>query len=133
MARKWGCPVVAEVNQGGALVKNAILSIDPTIKVLEVHSKYGKQLRAEPIVLAYEQGRIHHVNYLPELESQMYSWIPGVGKSPDRVDALVHAMTALLIKPPPGFSGGKIRAKSHSDRKIGLANPNRGSKIFRVR
>jgi phage terminase large subunit-like protein len=133
MARKWGCPVVAEVNQGGALVRNAILSIDPTIKVLEVHSKHGKQLRAEPIVLAYEQRRIHHVGYLQDLESQMYSWIPGEGKSPDRIDALVHAMTALLIKPPAGFSGGKIRAKSFGDRKIPGIAPSRGGKIFRVR
>jgi phage terminase large subunit-like protein len=133
MARKWGCPVVAEVNQGGALVRNAILSIDPSIKVLEVHSKHGKQLRAEPIVLAYEQRRVHHVGYLQDLESQMYSWIPGEGKSPDRIDALVHALTALLIKPPPGFSGGKIRAKSYGDRKIPGVSPSRGSKIFRVR
>jgi phage terminase large subunit-like protein len=136
MARKWGCPVVAEVNQGGALVKNAILSIDPTIKVMEVHSKHGKQLRAEPIVLAYEQARVHHVGYLQDLESQMYSWIPeSSSKSPDRVDALVHALTALLIKPPPGFSGGKIRAKSFADRKLGVSSPNTGrvGRVFKVR
>jgi phage terminase large subunit-like protein len=136
MARKWGCPVVAEVNQGGALVKNAILSIDPTIKVLEVHSKYGKALRAEPVVLAYEQKRVHHVGYLQDLESQMYSWIPeSASKSPDRVDALVHALTALLIKPPPGFSGGKIRAKSFADRKLGVVNPNNrpAGRVFRVK
>jgi phage terminase large subunit-like protein len=119
MARRWSCPVVAEVNQGGALVRNAINAIDPSVKVLEVHSKYGKALRAEPIVLAYEQNRIHHVNYLPELESQMFSWIPGETKgSPDRVDALVHAMTALLIKPPAGFMGGKLTAKSPAARKL---------------
>jgi phage terminase large subunit-like protein len=119
MARKWGCPVVAEVNQGGALVRNAINTIDPNIKVLEVHSKQGKALRAEPITLAYEQDRVHHVGNLADLETQMITWVPGEGKSPDRVDALVHALTALLIKPPMGFSGGKIRAKSHSDRRIG--------------
>ena len=132
MARKWGCPVVAEVNQGGALVRNAINTIDPTIKVLEVHSKQGKALRAEPITLAYEQERVHHVgNGLVDLETQMITWVPGEGKSPDRVDALVHALTALLIKPPAGFSGGKIRAKSHSDRRI---TGNRGSSGgFRVR
>ena len=119
MARRWSCPVVAEVNQGGALVRNAINAIDPSVKVLEVHSKYGKALRAEPIVLAYEQNRIHHVNYLPELESQMFSWIPGESKgSPDRVDALVHAMTALLIKPPAGFMGGRLTAKSPAARKL---------------
>jgi phage terminase large subunit-like protein len=133
MARKYGCPVVAEVNQGGALVRNAINTIDPGIKVLEVHSKYGKALRAEPITLAYEQGRVHHVDYLPDLESQMISWIPGeTRKSPDRVDALVHGLTALLIKPPAGFLGGTITARSLASRKI----PNmRGSsaRIFKAR
>lgn len=133
MARKWGCPVVAEVNQGGALVRNAINTIDPTIKVLEVHSKQGKALRAEPITLAYEQNRVHHVGFLADLESQMISWVPGEGKSPDRVDALVHALTALLIKPPPGFSGGKIRAKSHSDRRIPNVRPGGGARVFRPR
>lgn len=128
MARKWGCPVIAEVNQGGALVRNAINTIDPTVKVLEVHSKQGKQLRAEPITMAYQQERVHHVGHaLTDLETQMITWIPGEGKSPDRVDALVHALTALLIKPPPGFSGGKIRAKSMASRRIG------GSGGFRIR
>ena len=130
MARKWGCPVVAEVNQGGALVRNAINTIDPSIKVLEVHSKHGKALRAEPITLAYEQGRVHHVNYLADLESQMISWIPGEGKSPDRVDALVHALTALLIKPPAGFVGGKITARSMAGRKI---PSDRTGGVFKVR
>ena len=130
MARKWGCPVVAEVNQGGALVRNAINTIDPTVKVLEVHSKYGKALRAEPITLAYEQNRVHHVGYLGDLESQMCAWIPGEGKSPDRVDALVHALTALLIKPPAGFVGGTIKAKSHAAKRIPSF---RGGGTFKVR
>ena len=132
MARKWGCPVVAEINQGGALVRNAINAIDPNVKVLEVHSKYGKALRAEPVTLAYEQNRVHHIGYLGDLESQMFSWIPGEGKSPDRVDALVHAMTALLIKPPMGFSGGKITAKSMAARRISNNPFSRGGG-FRVR
>ena len=132
MARKWGAPVVAEVNQGGALVRNAINTIDPTVKVLEVHSKYGKALRAEPITLAYEQNRVHHVNYMAELESQMISWIPGeTSKSPDRVDALVHALTALLIKPPQGFLGGKLTAKSLASRKMPPFRGGNGG--FRVR
>lgn len=136
MARKYSCPVVAEVNQGGALVTNAILAIDPSIKVLEVHSKFGKALRAEPVTLAYEQGRIHHVNYLADLESQMCAWIPGEGKSPDRVDALVHALTALIIKPPPGFVGGTITARSPSARRITsmrdsvLGGGSRGGRVF---
>jgi phage terminase large subunit-like protein len=139
MARKYSCPVVAEVNQGGALVTNAIQSIDPSIRVFEVHSKYGKALRAEPVTLAYEQNRIHHLNYLPDLESQMISWIPGEGKSPDRVDALVHAMTALLIKPPPGLLGGTITAKSMGSRKLppfrggNSGTGGRGGRIFSPR
>lgn len=133
MARKWGCPVVAEVNQGGALVRNAINAIDPNVTVLEVHSKYGKALRAEPVTLAYEQGRVHHVGHLVDLESQMFSWIPGEGKSPDRVDALVHALTALMIKPPSGFTGGKITARSMGSRKIDNGRAGRGTGMFRVR
>lgn len=138
MATKWACPVIAEVNQGGALVANAIHQIDPSIKVLEVHSKVGKKLRAEPITLAYQQRRVHHINYLAELESQMISWIPeSTTKSPDRVDALVHALTALLIKPPAGFTGGVVRAKSQAQRRMNTGGsralggrPTRG---FRVR
>jgi hypothetical protein len=134
MARRWGAPVVAEVNQGGALVRNAINSIDPTIKVFEVHSKHGKALRAEPIVLAYEQDRIHHVGYIAELEDQMTSWIPGeTSKSPDRVDALVHAMTALLIKPPQGFVGGKLTAKSPAARRLPPFRGGGGARVFSPR
>jgi phage terminase large subunit-like protein len=141
MARRWSCPVIAEVNQGGALVRNAINAIDPNVKVLEVHSKYGKALRAEPVVLAYEQKRIHHVGYLPELETQMTSWIPGETRnSPDRVDALVHAMTALMIKPPQGFLGGRLTAKSPAARRLppmrgnqGPSTGGRGARIFTAR
>lgn len=134
MARKWQAPVVAEINQGGALVRNAIQAIDPSIKVLEVHSKYGKALRAEPVVLAYEQARVHHVGILADLEAQMCAWIPGEGKSPDRIDALVHALTALLIKPPPGFVGGRLTAKSFAHRRLPQVKPGSGGgKIFTVR
>jgi phage terminase large subunit-like protein len=134
MARRWGAPVVAEVNQGGALVRNAINAIDPNVKVLEVHSKHGKALRAEPVVLAYEQNRIHHIGYLPDLESQMTSWIPeSTKKSPDRVDALVHAMTALLIKPPQGFVGGNLVAKSFSSRRLPNFRAGGGGRVFSPR
>lgn len=113
-ARKWSCPVVAEINQGGALVAAAIRTIDPTIRIIEVHSKYGKALRAEPVVMAYQQKRVTHVGYFAELESQMLQWIPGEGHSPDRIDALVHAITALMIRPPAGFMGGHIAARPNT-------------------
>lgn len=125
-ASRWGAQVVAEVNQGGALVKNALAQHDSSINVIEVHSKVGKALRAEPVVLAYEQGRVHHLGYLAELESQMCAWVPGETKdSPDRVDALVHALTAAMIKPPPGLGGGRLTARPTAARRrlTGLTNP----------
>lgn len=116
-AKRWRAPVVAEINQGGELVRLALQAVDPTIPVYGVHSKQGKALRAEPIALAYEQKRVHHVDYLAMLEAQMTSWIPEeTRKSPDRVDALVHGATALLSNPPKGMraalgrTGTTIRA-----------------------
>ena len=138
MARKWSCPVVAEVNQGHALISQAIHQIDPSIVVIPVHSKVGKKLRAEPVTLAYEQGRVHHIDYLGTLETQMVSWMPEDSKSPDRVDALVHALTALLINPPKGFTGGSIEARSFAHRRIntgmgGSRGRQRPTGGFRVR
>lgn len=125
--KRWGAPVVAEGNQGGALVADAIANIDPTVPVHIVHARVNKQTRAEPVVGAYEQGRVQHLNYLPELESQMTSWIPADSKkSPDRVDALVWALTALLVKPPPGLRApGPLRAQSPSQRRLPSTKPNR--------
>ncbi|UVG35110.1 terminase large subunit [Microbacterium phage Cece] len=121
MHYRWGAPIVAEINQGGAMVKNAIHQIDPMIPVYEVHSKVGKKLRAEPIVLAYQQKRILHVGHHTELEEQMVTWEPERSrKSPDRVDALVHALTALLITPPKGFYAAPVRAKGVADRQINI-------------
>ena len=113
------CPVVAEVNQGGALVAAAIHAIDDRVPILTVHAKQGKKLRAEPVALKYEKGQVHHVGVLALTESQMTSWVPGeTKKSPDRVDALVHGVTALLIKPPSRLGSGKIRAKRPSQTKL---------------
>jgi phage terminase large subunit-like protein len=118
-ARKWGAPVIAEINQGGDLVRAAIAANDPTIKVFGVHSRQNKQLRAEPVVMATEQSRVHHVGVYALLEAQMASWVPGeTKKSPDRVDAMVFAATALLIKPPKGLSFGGVRAKSAGQRRL---------------
>jgi phage terminase large subunit-like protein len=109
----WRCPVVVEVNQGGALVKRMIHSLNPDIKVIEVRARQGKAVRAEPVLLKYDQGRIHHVGWLGTLESQMCSWVPGeTKKSPDRLDALVYAVIALIVDPPPSLGAGPMRAKS---------------------
>ena len=84
-ARRWRCPVVAEGNQGGDLVRMAIHSIDPSVQVFQVTARQNKQLRAEPVIAVYEQKRVHHVGYLPTLEAQQTSWVPAeTKKSPDR-------------------------------------------------
>lgn len=115
----WRCPVVVEVNQGGALVRRMIHSINPDIPVFEVRARQSKALRAEPVLLKYDQRRVHHVGWLGELESQMCSWVPGeTPKSPDRVDALVYAVIALLVESPRGFGGGPLRAKSAAHKQI---------------
>jgi phage terminase large subunit-like protein len=63
-----------------------------------VHASRGKFTRAEPISSLYEQGRVHHVGVLAKLEDQMCTWSPhSSGKSPDRVDALVWALTELML------------------------------------
>lgn len=128
-ARLHGAPIVAESNQGGELVRMAVAAEDPSIPVYLVHSYKGKALRAEPIVNTYEQGRVHHVGVLAMLESQMTSWVPGESKkSPDRVDALVFALTAMLSTPPKGYygpGGGLIRARAPRQRLGGSSSMNR--------
>lgn len=131
MANKWSCPVVAEKNQGHALIDLVIKNVDPSVQVLPVHSKVGKKLRAEPVALVYERGQVHHVGYHPELEAQMTTWIAGeTRKSPDRLDALVHGVTALLIAPPKPLQGhGGIRAHSPAARRLPVASGPGGSRL----
>jgi phage terminase large subunit-like protein len=88
--------IVAEVNQGGDMVEATIRMIDPSIPFKAIHASRGKYTRAEPVATLYEQGRVHHVGLLPLLEDQQCSWVQG-DKSPDRLDALVHGLTELLI------------------------------------
>ncbi len=89
--------IVGEVNNGGEMVGFTILTVDPNVSYKAVHASRGKQTRAEPIASLYEQGRIHHVGTLPALEDQMTTWIPGM-RSPDRMDALVWALTELFLE-----------------------------------
>jgi len=111
--RFGGAPIIAETNQGGGLIKAVLTGIDPSLKVLGVHSRFGKAIRAEPVVLAAQQGRVHHVGFHPLLEDQLTTWVPDeTRKSPDRLDAYVHVLTALLVKAPEGLYGGTVRAVS---------------------
>ena len=94
--------VVAEDNQGGAMVESTLRAADLAMPVKRVHASRGKSARAEPVAALYEAGRAFHVGAFPELEDQMCGLIAGggyegPGRSPDRADALVWAMTELML------------------------------------
>ena len=96
-ARRWNAErVVVEGNQGGDMVRATIHAVDPDLRVEKITAKVSKAARAEPVSALYERGLIHHVGFLPMLEAQMTTWVPGDSKSPDRMDALVHAVSHLL-------------------------------------
>ena len=87
--------IVAEVNNGGDLVEAILRNVDYNFAYKAVHASRGKLTRAEPIAALYEQHRIHHVGAFPVLEDQMTDYVPCASKSPDRMDALVWALTEL--------------------------------------
>jgi phage terminase large subunit-like protein len=90
--------IVGEVNNGGDLVERNIRAVDPNIAFRAVRASRGKAIRAEPVAALYEQGRVHHVGFFPKLEDQMCEYTPlGNEKSPDRLDAMVWAVTELLL------------------------------------
>lgn len=88
--------IVVEVNQGGLMVAQTLKTVRKFLPIKEVRATKGKQMRAEPISAFYEQGRVHHVGTFPALEEQLCSWTPEIGKSPDRMDALVWGLTELM-------------------------------------
>lgn len=95
--------IIAERNQGGDLVESNLRTINQHLPIKTVHAKRGKILRAEPIAALYEQQMVHHVGSFRHLELEQTTY-DGTGKSPDRLDALVYALTEL--------SGGQIIAHS---------------------
>jgi predicted phage terminase large subunit-like protein len=103
--------IVAEVNNGGEMVENTIRMIDPNVAFRAVHASRGKMIRAEPVAALYEatglypKGRIRHAQSFPRLEDQMCNFTgERSGYSPDRVDALVWALTELLVRRGTGIS-----------------------------
>lgn len=91
--------IVAERNQGGEMVRYTFKSVDETIPIKLVHASRGKFARAEPVSALYERGRVKHVKGLDALEDQMVQWCPlGSIGSPDRLDAMVWAVTELALK-----------------------------------
>ena len=112
MDRHGADRLVAEVNQGGDLVRTVLNQIDPLLPYRAVRARHGKAARAEPVAALYEQGRVHHCRGLAVLEDQMCRMTTrgydGKG-SPDRVDALVWAMTELMLDPAAQFRRPSIR------------------------
>src|SRR5262245_43879151 len=96
--------IVAEVNNGGEMVEATLRMVDPNVPFTAVRASRGKVTRAEPVAALYEQSRVHHVGTFPDLEDQMCGFTTDfdrqtAGYSPDRVDALVWALSDLLVEP----------------------------------
>lgn len=140
-AERWNADrVVAEVNNGGDYIGTVLRAAGYKGAYETVRATRGKEIRAEPVAMAYQKGRGVHVGYFPELESQMTSWVPGEGRSPDRVDALVWAFTFLGVvltsswgdlykpadegvtsekeKPAPRSSWGNVYKDGRKDNKV---------------
>ena len=116
--------IVVETNYGGDMARQAVVQgweqlqrenlTDGRMapRIIEVNAKKGKRLRAEPIAQLYEQGLVHHVGELPQLETQMVTWLPGLD-SPDRMDAAVHALTELADP-----AAAAVGATHYADRRL---------------
>jgi phage terminase large subunit-like protein len=125
--------IVAEGNQGGEMVLHTLRTQWPQAPVRIVHASRAKVARAEPVAALYEQMRVRHAPGLDVLEDQMVTWEPLSGMpSPDRVDALVWAMTDLIVERPgrhgeraPEHAGNRLPrlpdyrpAETHDDWKV---------------
>jgi phage terminase large subunit-like protein len=112
MERHGADRLVAEVNQGGDLVEGVIRQIDPLVPYRAVRASRGKGARAEPVSALYEQGRVAHLRGMAKLEEQMCQMTAQgfLGKgSPDRVDALVWALTDLIVEPSEKYQKPQMR------------------------
>ena len=101
--------IVAEINQGGELVENLLRQVDERVPIKKVHATRGKWVRAEPISALYGRGLVSHVGSIAMLEDQLCDFGPNglsSGRSPDRLDALVWAVTELMLV---GSSEPKVR------------------------
>jgi phage terminase large subunit-like protein len=108
-ARHEADALVVEVNQGGEMAAAVLAQIDPALPVTAVRATRGKYLRAEPVAALYARGSVRHVGAFPALEDEMCDFAPGglsSGRSPDRLDALVWAVTHLALA-----KGGQPRVR----------------------
>lgn len=112
--RKLGADrIVAERNFGGEMVESTLRAVDPSVPVTTIHASRGKAIRAEPVSALYEQQRVHHVGAFPDLESEMTTWVPGDPDSPNRLDALVWAITELMLGGGEARVGSGLRDELH--------------------
>jgi phage terminase large subunit-like protein len=113
-ARRHGVDrVVAEANNGGAMVDSVLRAAEAGLPVRLVHASHGKVARAEPVAALYERGRVAHVGAFPALEDEMCGLVAGggyqgPGRSPDPADALVWALTELMLGRGRGEPGMRM-------------------------
>lgn len=109
--------IVGEANNGGELVESNLRHTSPDVPVTLVHASRGKRTRAEPVSSLYERGRVHHVGTFPDLEDQLCTWEPGISTdSPDRLDALVWAVTELVERRTGDIAAGFAAGASKGSR-----------------
>lgn len=116
--------IVVEKNQGGDLLKALFKAegLEYTAPVVDVSARLSKSQRAEPVVMAYRQGRVFHAEDMPLLQDEQTAWEPGVSKySPGRIDALVWAIASLLVDTRPIARWAPILVSDH---------PNYGSQLL---
>jgi phage terminase large subunit-like protein len=110
-AARWGArEVIAEANQGGHMVRATLAGADVRARIRLVHATEGKRARAEPVAALYEQGRVIHCGAFPALEEELMA----LGEAEmegrlDRADALVWAITALIVETPPAMAAPRMR------------------------
>jgi Uncharacterized conserved protein len=121
--------VIGEANNGGDMIEAVIRSVDQNVSYRKVTATRGKDIRAEPVAALYEQGRIHHVGDLGKLEDEMCEWDPldKSAKSPNRMDAMVWAITELMLADQNGayleFMRDEIARSKAADAQADAANP----------
>jgi len=103
--------IIGETNNGGEMIETVLRMIDKNVSYKAVHASRGKITRAEPISALYEQKKVHHVGYHGQLEDQMCDYDPKTAKySPDRMDALVWALTELMAEVEVGSTALEVMA-----------------------
>lgn len=120
--------IVAEVNNGGDLVETVINMHNPDFKVRKVWASRGKQVRAEPITMLYEQGKVSHVGYFADLESEMCTWDPTDTRapSPNRIDALVWALSHLQKR---NYGNDEVEIEIMGTLQTASDTPNNGGQL----